>query len=70
MGTRILTSILIAPPIGIGGGVVTDLCEPEKQAQKLGWWTLMITLGTPSGPFIMGWVAKNIGIERIFGFSS
>ncbi|PLB47492.1 MFS general substrate transporter [Aspergillus steynii IBT 23096] len=66
MGTRILTSILISPPIGIGSGVITELCEPEKRAQKLGWWTVMITLGTPSGPFIMGFVAKHIGIEWIF----
>ncbi|KAH8425054.1 uncharacterized protein LDX57_002803 [Aspergillus melleus] len=66
MATRILTSILISPPIGIGSGVITELCEPEKRAQKLGWWTVMITLGTPSGPFIMGFVAKHIGIEWIF----
>ncbi|KAI9039540.1 MFS general substrate transporter [Aspergillus affinis] len=66
MATRILTSILISPPIGIGSGVITELCEPEKRAQKLGWWMLMITLGTPSGPFIIGFVTKHIGIEWIF----
>ncbi|KAK1138869.1 hypothetical protein N8T08_001740, partial [Aspergillus melleus] len=37
-----------------------------KRAQNLGWWTVMITLGTPSGPFIMAFVAKHIGIEWIF----
>ncbi|KAF7586739.1 hypothetical protein BBP40_008382 [Aspergillus hancockii] len=66
MVTRVLTSILISPPIGIGSGVITELCQPEKRAQKLGWWTLMITLGTPGGPFIMGFVTKHIGVQWIF----
>ncbi|KAJ1706630.1 hypothetical protein AFLA70_193g002480 [Aspergillus flavus AF70] len=66
MATRVLTAILISPPIGIGSGVITELCEPEERAQKLGWWTLMTTLGTPAGPFIMGFVAKHIGFEWIY----
>ncbi|GLA62965.1 hypothetical protein AtubIFM54640_004102 [Aspergillus tubingensis] len=66
MVTRVLTAVLISPPIGIGSGVITELCEPEKRAQKLGWWTLMLTLGTPGGPFIMGFVTKRIGFEWIY----
>ncbi|RAK86341.1 MFS multidrug transporter [Aspergillus costaricaensis CBS 115574] len=66
MATRVLTAVLISPPIGIGSGVITELCEPEKRAQKLGWWTLMLTLGTPGGPFIMGFVTKRIGFEWIY----
>ncbi|KAF9884625.1 hypothetical protein FE257_001447 [Aspergillus nanangensis] len=66
MVTRILVGILISPPMGIGSGVITELCEPEERAQKIGWWTLMLTLGTPSGPFIMGFVSKHLGYEWIF----
>ncbi|PKY03407.1 putative MFS transporter [Aspergillus campestris IBT 28561] len=66
MATRVLTGILISPPIGIGSGVITELCEPEERAQKIGWWTLMLTLGTPGGPFIMGFVTHHIGYEWIF----
>ena len=66
MATRVLTAILISPPIGIGSGIITELCEPEERAQKLGWWTLMTTLGTPAGPFIMGFVAKHIGFEWVY----
>lgn len=66
MATRVITAILISPPIGIGSGVVTELCEPEERAQKLGWWTLMTTLGTPAGPFIMGFVTQHIGMQWIF----
>ncbi|PYH96646.1 MFS general substrate transporter [Aspergillus ellipticus CBS 707.79] len=66
MVTRVLTAVLISPPIGIGSGVITELCEPEKRAQKLGWWTLMLTLGIPGGPFIMGFVTQHIGVQWIY----
>ncbi|EYE98774.1 MFS multidrug transporter [Aspergillus ruber CBS 135680] len=66
MATRVLTAVLISPPIGIGSGVVTELCEPEERAQKLGWWTLMTTIGTPAGPFIMGFVIEHIGLQWVF----
>lgn len=66
MATRVLTAFLISPPIGNGSGVITQLCEPEKRAQKLGWWTLMTTIGTPAGPFFMGFVIKHIGVQWIF----
>lgn len=66
MATRILTAFLISPPIGNGSGVVTELCEPEKRAQKLGWWTLMTTIGTSAGPFFMGFVVKHIGSQWVF----
>ncbi|KAL2793297.1 MFS general substrate transporter [Aspergillus keveii] len=66
MTARVLGAILISPPFGIGSGVINDLCEPEHRAQKLGWWTLMLTLGTPCGPFIMGFVTQHIGVEWIF----
>lgn len=66
MATRVITAILISPPIGIGSGVVTELCEPEERAQKLGWWTLMTTIGTPAGPFIMGFVTQHLGMKWIF----
>ncbi|PYI23136.1 MFS general substrate transporter [Aspergillus japonicus CBS 114.51] len=66
MATRVLTAIFISPPMGIGSGIITELCEPEKRAQKLGWWTLMLTLGTPGGPFIMGFVTKHIGYQWMF----
>ncbi|RHZ54239.1 uncharacterized protein CDV56_105690 [Aspergillus thermomutatus] len=66
MATRILTAILISPALGIGSGVITDLCEPEERAQKLGWWTLMLTLGTPAGPLIMGFVIQHAGVEWVY----
>ncbi|OJJ08772.1 hypothetical protein ASPVEDRAFT_89981 [Aspergillus versicolor CBS 583.65] len=66
MVCRVLGSILISPPFGMGSGVITELCEPQHRAQKLGWWTLLLTLGTPSGPFIMGFVTEHAGVQWIF----
>ncbi|QKX64687.1 uncharacterized protein TRUGW13939_11863 [Talaromyces rugulosus] len=63
-----LTSIQVLPDlasIGNGSGVVTELHEPEKRAQKFGWWTLT-TIGTPGGPSFMGFVIKHIGVQWIF----
>ncbi|KAJ5165718.1 uncharacterized protein N7500_007548, partial [Penicillium coprophilum] len=55
-----------SPPLGIGSGVVTELCYPEERARKLGWWTLLITLGIPGGAFINGFVVQHLGISWIF----
>ncbi|KAJ5933639.1 hypothetical protein N7454_005968 [Penicillium verhagenii] len=66
MATRVLAAFFICPPIGNGSGMINQLSEPERRAQKLGWWTLMTTLGTPAGPFFMGFVVQHIGVQWIF----
>jgi MFS family permease len=66
MTSRILTAIFICPPLGIGSGVVTELFFKHERAQKMGWWTLMTTLGTPMGPFIMGFVVQHLNVNWIF----
>lgn len=66
MATRIIAAICICPPLGIGSGVITELCEPHERAQKIGWWILMLTLGTPGGPLVMGFVSEHIGWRWIF----
>lgn len=66
MTTRALTAATISPPIGIGSGVVTELCSPDQRARKLGWWVLMTILGTPGGPLIMGFVVQHAGVQWIF----
>ncbi|GAD99525.1 hypothetical protein PVAR5_8240 [Paecilomyces variotii No. 5] len=66
MATRVLVAWFIAPPIGIGSGVVAELCYPEERGQKIGWWTLMTVLGIPGGAFINGFVVQHLGFEWIF----
>lgn len=66
MITRVLTATFISPPIGIGSGVVAELSSPDEYARKLGWWVLMTILGTPAGPFLMGFVVQQTRVEFIF----
>ncbi|EEP76552.1 predicted protein [Uncinocarpus reesii 1704] len=66
MATRVITAWFISPPIAIGSGVVTELCSKDERAQKIGWWTLLTTIGVPAGPFIMGFVVQHIGVEWVF----
>ncbi|KAJ5169767.1 uncharacterized protein N7500_002550 [Penicillium coprophilum] len=66
MVTRVLTAAFISPPIGMGSGVIAKLSTPDEYAQKVGWWVLMTILGTPAGPFIMGFVVQHSRVEFIF----
>ncbi len=66
MATRVLAAWFISPPLGMGSGVVIELCYPEERAQKLGWWTLLITLGIPVGAFINGFVVQHLGVAWIY----
>jgi MFS family permease len=66
MATRVLVAWFISPPLGIGSGVVTELCYPEERGQKMGWWTLMTVIGIPGGGFINGFVAQHLGFTWIY----
>ncbi|KAE8420780.1 MFS general substrate transporter [Aspergillus pseudocaelatus] len=66
LATRVLTAFFISPPIGIGGGIITELAPPEHRAEKLGYWTLLTVLGTPAGPLIMGFVVQHAGVSWVY----
>ena len=66
MATRALTAVCISPPIAIGSGVVTELYFTHERASKIGWWTLLITVGVPIGPFIMGFVVQHASVDWVF----
>jgi MFS family permease len=67
MAMRVLFAVLCCPPLGFGSAVVTELFFSHERAQKMGWWTVMITLGIPLGPIIMGVVVEHVGVDWIFG---
>ncbi|TVY27140.1 putative efflux pump [Lachnellula hyalina] len=67
MITRILVAFFISPAIAISSAVVTETFFASERGQKMGIWTLMVTLGPPMGPFIMGFVAYHThGWEYIY----
>ncbi|ETS86270.1 hypothetical protein PFICI_00098 [Pestalotiopsis fici W106-1] len=55
--TRILVAFFISPAIAISSVVVAETFFAENRGQKMGIWTLMVTLGAPTGPFLLGFVA-------------
>ncbi|KAK8062413.1 MFS transporter [Apiospora hydei] len=61
---RAFTSFFISPAIAIGSGVVTETFFKKQRATYMGMWTLLVTLGPPSGPFFMGFVAYHTGNYR------
>lgn len=66
MATRCITAFFIAPPVALGGVVVTDIFFQHQRGTKTGLWKLMFTLGAPGGPFIMGFVATHAGLKWTF----
>ncbi|KAL2218354.1 major facilitator superfamily domain-containing protein [Thermoascus aurantiacus ATCC 26904] len=66
MVCRILVAIFISPPVGIGSGVVTETFFQHERGQKMGIWTLLVTLGPPAGPFIMGFVTYHLGWRWVY----
>jgi multidrug resistance protein len=61
---RAFTSFFISPPGGTGSGVVTETFFKKERATYVGIWTLLCTLGPPSGPFFMGFVVYHTGSFR------
>ncbi|KAK7995335.1 hypothetical protein PG990_014108 [Apiospora arundinis] len=61
---RAFTAFFISPAIAIGSGVVTETFFKRQRATYMGMWTLLVTLGPPTGPFIMGFVAYHTGNYR------
>jgi MFS family permease len=59
--TRLLVAFFISPAIAISSAVVTETFFARERGAKMGIWTLMVTLGPPSGPFVMGFVAYHTG---------
>jgi MFS family permease len=66
MVTRGLCAFFISPTLGFGSAVVTECFFAHERAQKMGWWTLMITIGAPTGPFITGFVVQYLSTQWMF----
>jgi MFS family permease len=63
---RAIVMFFLCPPASVGSGVVTETFFRKDRARYIGIWTLMVTLGVPISPFIMGFVANNIGYRWIY----
>jgi len=43
--TRLLVAVFISPAMAIGSVVVTETFFAKERGQKMGLWTVMVTLG-------------------------
>ncbi|KAF7925502.1 uncharacterized protein EAE98_006727 [Botrytis deweyae] len=63
---RAIVAFFICPAGAIGSAVVTESFFKKDRARYMGIWTLMVTIGVPFSPFIMGFVANNVGWRWIY----
>lgn len=63
---RCLVAFFISPASALGSGVVVETFFKKERAQKVGIWTLFVTLGPCGGPFFMGFVAYHVGYRWIY----
>ncbi|KAF2270158.1 MFS general substrate transporter [Lojkania enalia] len=63
---RALCAFFICPASAVGSVVVVETFFKKERARYMGIWTVMLTLGVPLGPFIMGFVAYHAGWRWIY----
>ncbi|KAF7903311.1 uncharacterized protein EAF01_006360 [Botrytis porri] len=63
---RAIVAFFICPAGAIGSAVVTESFFKKDRARYMGIWTLMVTIGVPFSPFVMGFVANNVGWRWIY----
>ena len=63
---RAITAFFISPAAAIGSAVVVETFFKRERARYMGIWTVMVTLGVPTAPFIFGFVALRVGYRWIY----
>lgn len=66
MTTRFLVAIFISTGGAVGSCIVADLSFGHERGKKNGWWSLGYILGTPGGPFFMGFIQQHVGTKWIY----
>jgi MFS family permease len=66
MATRAIAAFFICPAMAVGSAVVTELFFSSQRGTRNGSWALMVTIGTPAGPFIMGFVEQFCGTKWVY----
>lgn len=66
MLVRALQAAFISTAVGIGGATVAEMFFRHERGVKMGVWTLLVTLGPTSAPFIFGFVAEHQSWHLIY----
>ena len=63
---RALVAFFICPPSAMGSAIVTETFFRRDWAKCMGVWTIMVTLGVPTGPLIFGFVTYRVDYQWIY----
>jgi MFS family permease len=63
---RAITAFFISPALALGSGVVAETFFKKERARYMGIWTMMVTLGVPMAPFLLGFAAVRVGYRWIY----
>ncbi|KAA8898285.1 hypothetical protein TRICI_006603 [Trichomonascus ciferrii] len=66
MATRVILSFFMCPALPVGTAVVAEVCFSHQRGSRNGLWAVLLTLGTPLGPFIMGFVQQHAGTHWVY----
>ncbi|EIN08489.1 MFS general substrate transporter [Punctularia strigosozonata HHB-11173 SS5] len=66
MTTRVFQAICVSPPLAIGAATVKEVFFQHEIGQKMGVWTLLVTIGPPLGPLLGGFIVQNKGWHWLF----
>ncbi|KAL9085614.1 MAG: hypothetical protein Q9165_007514 [Trypethelium subeluteriae] len=60
-GARVLLAFGLSAVHALGGITVADMFPREVRGEKIGWWTLMTTLGPFLGPILAAYIVADTG---------
>ena len=63
---RAIVAFFISPAAAIGSAVVAETFFKENRARYMGIWTMLLTIGVPTSPFLFGFVAYRVDYRWIF----
>ncbi|KAK2616063.1 hypothetical protein N8I77_002773 [Diaporthe amygdali] len=60
-GARVLLAFGLSAVHALGGITVADIFPKEVRGEKIGWWTLLTTLGPFLGPILAAYIVQGTG---------
>ncbi|CUM66600.1 uncharacterized protein PRCAT00004269001 [Priceomyces carsonii] len=66
MACRVLVALFLSSGIATGGAVVQQTSFSHQRSSRSGAWSVMISIGSVMGPFIMGFVTQRCDPKYIF----
>lgn len=66
MATRVLNGLFLSPISTVGPAFVAAMYFGKDRGAMNGVWSMILIMGSPMGPFLMGFVVQHIGFKWIY----